>query len=103
MAKELKSQVLIFKERAGKPGGGKGILIGDRASFTLSTLTDEAVCYAIDSHPGDSRFELSGGGVTPTLIVKIAKGSCDGPLVLIASDARGNVTRGGCNSPDYDR
>lgn len=36
-------------------------MIGDKASFTLATLNDEAICYAVDSHPGDSRFELSGG------------------------------------------
>lgn len=40
------------------------------------------VCYAIDSHPEDSRFQLE-RGVTPTITVKIAKGSADGPLVLV--------------------
>ena len=40
------SQVVCFKERAGCPGGGKGILCGDKP-FTLSTTTDQAVCYAI--------------------------------------------------------
>lgn len=38
---------IVFKERAGCPGGGKGILCGDKP-FTLSTMTDQAVCYAID-------------------------------------------------------
>ena len=37
--------VLVFKERAGCEGGGKGILIGENKSFTLSTLLDEAICY----------------------------------------------------------
>lgn len=36
---------ICFKERAGCPGGGNGILCGDKP-FTLSTLTDQAVCYA---------------------------------------------------------
>jgi DNA-cytosine methyltransferase len=37
-------QPIVFKERAGCPGGGKGILCGDKP-FTLSTLQDQAVCY----------------------------------------------------------
>lgn len=51
--------VVCFKERAGKPGGGKGLLIGKDKSFTLSTLLDEAICY-------DARGN-GGGGATPTL------------------------------------
>ena len=38
---------LAFKERAGKPGGGKGILINkDDHAFTLSTLIDQSICVA---------------------------------------------------------
>lgn len=37
--------VLAFKERAGKPGGGKGILIGEDKGFTLAKQTIDAVCY----------------------------------------------------------
>ena len=37
---------VCFKERAGCPGGGKGILTDkDGAAFTLSTRTDQNVCY----------------------------------------------------------
>lgn len=37
---------VCFKERAGCPGGGKGILTNkDDAAFTLSTRTDQNVCY----------------------------------------------------------
>ena len=39
---------IFFKERAGCPGGGKGILCGDKP-FTLSTMTDQAVCYAVQA------------------------------------------------------
>ena len=38
--------------------------------------------YAIDSHPMDSRFEIN-GDVSPTVTAKLAKGSADGPLVMI--------------------
>lgn len=37
--------VLCFKERAGKPGGGKGILIGKDKSFTIATNFNGAICY----------------------------------------------------------
>ena len=37
---------IAFKERAGKPGGGKGILPSDgRTTFTLATSADQSVCY----------------------------------------------------------
>ena len=38
--------------------------------------------FAIDSHPMDSRFEIN-GDVSPTVTAKLAKGSADGPLVVI--------------------
>lgn len=38
--------------------------------------------YAVDSHPGDSRIGIA-GEISPTLTVKIAKASSDGPLVLM--------------------
>lgn len=46
--------VITFKERAGKPGGGKGILTTEGRSFTLSTNVDESVCYALDSMSSNS-------------------------------------------------
>lgn len=41
----------IFKERAGKAGGGKGILVGSDTSFTLATHPDQAI------------FVLQGNGI----------------------------------------
>ncbi len=41
----MKNEVLVFKERAGKPGGGKGILITKDKAFTLATTPIDAVCY----------------------------------------------------------
>ena len=40
---------ITFKERAGCPGGGKGILIQNDKSATLATNTDQSVCFALDS------------------------------------------------------
>lgn len=52
---------------------------------------NQPVCYAIDSHPMDSRFELD-GDVSPTVTAKLAKGSADGPLVLMKTYAiEGNI------------
>ena len=39
-------------------GGGKGILIEENKTFTLSTLQDEAICYEIYDARGNG-----GGGV----------------------------------------
>ena len=40
-------RTVVFKERAGKPGGGKGLLCGSDRAFTLSTNTDQAVCHTV--------------------------------------------------------
>lgn len=54
-----------------------------KASKKHTTMkNDQAECYAVDSHPMDSRFELE-GSISPTVTSKLAKGSADGPLVLI--------------------
>ena len=39
-------------------------------------------CLAVDIHPSDSRIRTVDGPF-PSLTVKMAKLSCDGPLVLI--------------------
>lgn len=41
--------VLVFKERAGKPGGGKGILIGQDRAFTVATIMEESICYLCET------------------------------------------------------
>lgn len=46
-------RALSFQERAGKPGGGKGILIQDEHVGALSTLTNQSVfAYGIDQQGG---------------------------------------------------
>lgn len=40
-------KAISFQERAGKPGGGKGILIQNEAVGTLSTLNNQSVCYGM--------------------------------------------------------
>lgn len=41
---------IAFLERAGKPGGGKGLLTGNDRAFALTTNSNSAVCYSIDRH-----------------------------------------------------
>jgi len=48
------SRTISFQERAGKPGGGKGILIQDEKTCTLSTLNNQSICYGISSHDSNA-------------------------------------------------
>ena len=41
-------KAISFQERAGKPGGGKGILIQDERIGALSTLNNQSVCYGFN-------------------------------------------------------
>lgn len=44
-AKPDEKTVYVFKERAGCPGGGKGILIAENRAFTIATNFNGAICY----------------------------------------------------------
>lgn len=59
--------VIAFKERAGCPGGGKGILIGMDKSFTLSTLLDESICYERQDNGGNEMPEPMGSAEQETV------------------------------------
>lgn len=48
---------------------------------------NNAECFAIDSHPMDSRFGID-GDVSGTVTTKLAKGSADGPLVILKMDKK---------------
>lgn len=62
VAYEKSSEVLAFKERAGCPGGGKGILIAKDRAFTLATNPTGAICCEVYDARGNGD-----GGVAPTL------------------------------------
>ncbi len=53
-----------FKERAGKPGGGKGILIGDGHVFTLATGSSQNICCKVwdarGNGDGDTTCTITG-------------------------------------------
>ena len=47
-------QSISFQERAGKPGGGKGILIQNDRTGALSTLNNQPVCYGISAYESNA-------------------------------------------------
>lgn len=49
-----RTDAISFLERAGCAGGGKGILIQDDQTGTLSTVNNQAVCYGICSDKSNS-------------------------------------------------
>ena len=51
------SGAISFQERAGKPGGGKGILIQNERTGALSTLNNQSVCCLNDQ--GGSQMNVS--------------------------------------------
>ena len=55
---------------------------GGNVPLVLMEQEKKQACYAVDSHPGDSRIGIA-GEISPTITVKIAKASSDGPLVLV--------------------
>ena len=48
--KKKNDTIYVFKERAGCPGGGKGILIAENKAFTLATNFNGAICYEAKEH-----------------------------------------------------
>jgi len=45
---------ISFQERSGKPGGGKGILLQDEHTGTLSTLNNQSVVYGISPYASNA-------------------------------------------------
>ena len=78
---------LMVATRGGKDDMRTCFGIGepDEPQFTLSAAHEHGVCYAVDSHPMDSRFRID-GGISGTVTTKLAKGSADGPLVIVENE-----------------
>lgn len=76
--------VVCFEPGIVKREGSDSRFVEDMCGTLRADMGDNqpAVCYAVDSHPMDSRFGIE-GNVSPTVTAKLAKGSADGPLVLI--------------------
>lgn len=96
---------IIFKERAGCPGGGKGILINkDNGVFTLSTLNDQAICVA--AFMGGQGSKAGGIGYSeeaaPT-IKSVMSGGNTVPDVVYALQGNGidRADTAGCNGKGW--
>lgn len=76
--------VICFDPGIAKREGSDSRFVMDKSVTFRAQMGDNqpAVCFAIDSHPMDSRFEIA-GVISPTVTSKLLKGAADGPLVLI--------------------
>lgn len=79
--------VVCFEPGIAKREGSDSRFVIDKTVTLRANMGDNqpAVCYAIDSHPMDSRFELD-WNISPTVTAKLAKGSADGPLVIVKNE-----------------
>ena len=74
-----------LKIRSGCEGGGKGALIQEEKSATLSTLQDQTLfqpVYSIENHPADSRVDIDDSGKVQTLTSRMGTGGGNVPMVL---------------------
>jgi len=76
--------VICFEPGIARREGSDSRFVRDKSVTLRAQMGDNqpAVCYAVDSHPMDSRFAIA-GDVSPTVTSKLLKGSADDPLVLI--------------------
>ena len=79
--------VICFEPGIVKREGSDSRFVENMCGTLRADMGDNqpAVCYGIDSHPMDSRFNIE-GDISPTVTAKLAKGSADGPLVLIENE-----------------
>lgn len=82
---------IVFKERAGKPGGGKGLLPAIDRAFTLSTNVDQSVCYALQGN-GIDRADTAGyNGCGWRKDKMYTLNTVDRPAVVCLNDQGGNT------------
>ena len=76
--------IICFEPGIAKREGSDSRFVTGKSPTLRANAGDNqvAVCYAVDSHPMDSRFEIN-GDVSSTVTAKLAKGSADGPLVIV--------------------
>lgn len=76
--------IVCFEPGIAKREGAASRFVKDLSPTLRANAGDNqtAVCYSVDSHPMDSRFEID-GDISPTVTAKLAKGSADGPLVIV--------------------
>ncbi len=99
-------RAISFQERAGKPGGGKGILIQDERTGALSTLNNQSVCYGISAYESNAmKSDNPNSGIyeaetARTLDLNGGSPACNqgGMAVVMTQQAFGQYTDGGVAS-----
>jgi DNA (cytosine-5)-methyltransferase 1 len=74
-----------LKIRSGCEGGGKGALIQEDKSATLSTLQDQTLfqpVYSVENHPNDSRVGINEDGKVQALTSRMGTGGGNVPMVM---------------------
>jgi len=74
---DIRTTVLIMRNREGKPGGGKGPMLGEK-SFTLATNNDQTLFVFYGNRVDDIRIQ---GGVINTLQARMGTGGNNMPMV----------------------
>jgi len=75
---DIRTTVLIMRNREGKPGGGKGPMLGEK-SFTLATNNDQTLFIFYGNRVDDVRIQ---GGVINTLQARMGTGGNNMPMVF---------------------
>jgi len=74
---DIRTTVLVMRNREGKPGGGKGPMLGEK-SFTLATNNDQTLFVFYGNRVDDIRIQ---GGVINTLQARMGTGGNNMPMV----------------------
>jgi site-specific DNA-cytosine methylase len=69
--------IIIMRQREGKPGGGKGPMLGER-SFTLATNNDQTLFIFYGNRVDDVRIQ---DGVINTLQARMGTGGNNMPMI----------------------
>lgn len=65
---------------------GKGFS-EDGSMYTLNTIEQHSVCYAVENHPNDSRARIDPDGIVQTLSSRMGTGGNNTPFVLIKNNS----------------
>jgi len=74
---DIRTTVLIMRNREGKPGGGKGPMLGEK-SFTLATNNDQTLFVFYGNRVNDVRIQDS---VINTLQARMGTGGNNMPMI----------------------
>lgn len=95
---DVRTTVMVLRMREGKPGGGKGPMIGEDKSFTIATANDQTIltnqqvrrltpveCERLQGFPDDwtagqsdsARYKQMGNAVAVPVVEWVIQNICD--------------------------